>query len=263
MNFGPFDKQTKFGGRLAPDLHGSGLLQAITTNEIIGWSDPEDSNNDGVSGRANFIDGPVGKQLGRFGWKAGKVSIRRQTAAALNVDLGLSNTEFPNHAGDCTKSQAACQDAPHGDSPRLDNLEVSEEMLRLISVYVSGLRPPINTSDNEGLLIFTKTGCAACHRPEFTVQKFGTITPYTDLLLHDMGDELADGIGDGQASGHEWRTPPLWGLNKATRFLHDGRASGLDGAIKLHGGEAGSSKTRYDNLSAAERNKLLNFLSNL
>lgn len=264
LNDGPLHNRTRVSGRLAPSLRGVGLLEMIPAPMILAAVDAEDSNHDDVSGRANMVmDGTRGLQLGRFGWKAGKASVRHQSAAALSTDLGLSNPLFPNHAGDCTRLQTRCLNAPHGDSPRFENLELSSEMVRLISVYVAGLRAPDTSNDTVGDKLFDETGCAACHQPTFVLPNFGVIAPYTDLLLHNMGPGLADGIGDGSASGDEWRTSPLWGLNAATRFLHDGRASTLDAAIILHGGEAEASRDAYTTLSVLDRDRLLSFLSNL
>jgi len=264
LTLGPLDQKTRFSGRLAPDLRGLGLLQVVPEDVILAWADSGDRNQDGISGRANMVtrlDGEV--RLGRFGWKAGKASILDQSAAALSADLGLSTPLLPPHWGDCTASQSSCLNAPHGDSERFDGQEVSREMLRLIAVYISGLPSRTPSASPKGLAVFEDVGCVACHRPKLTTGRGDEVHAYTDLLLHDMGAALADGIKDGDATGREWRTAPLWGLGSATRFLHDGRASNIDAAILLHGGEASKTTERYEGLSRDDRTALLKFLSSL
>lgn len=265
LAYGPPAKGTKFGGRLATTLQGIGLLERIPAGTITAWADPEDTNRDDVSGRANIVQNSQGVEtIGRFGWKAGKASLRDQSSAALHADLGLSNPLHTSPFGDCTEDQSQCRAAPHGASARFENLEVGSEMLRLMVAYVAGLNPPQPALENaQGFGVFTKTGCAECHRPNFPTNNGNQIKAYTDLLLHDMGKGLADGIGDGSATGTEWRTAPLWGLGKATRYLHDGRAKTLQEAIDWHAGEATKSKTKYSKLSKSDHNQLLKFLKGL
>ncbi len=264
LNYGEPAPATRMAGRLAPDLRGLGLLQQIPEQQILSLVDEEDANQDGISGRANYSANAEGETvLSRFGWKAGKATIRMQSAAALVTDVGLSNPIYPKHAGDCTEAQPLCQSAPHGNSPRFENLEVDTQMLNMIVTFVSGLKPHKSTADEAGRDIFIETGCAACHVPAFTLANGRIIQPYTDLLLHDMGDDLADGIGDGLATGREWRTPPLWGLKYAGRYLHDGRATTLREAIEFHGGEAQRARDAFRALAPADQDKLIRFLSNL
>lgn len=262
---GPLHPDSRVSGRLAPTLRGIGLLEQIPEAAIRAYEDPADRDGDGISGRANQVPSEVGTTtIGRFGWKAATATLRQQSAAALSNDLGLSTSLFPNHAGDCTEAQPRCLNAPHGASPRFDHLEVSDEMLRLIVRYVAGLKPPTPTSkQNKGLALFKKTGCAACHRPEMPIDSTRIIKPYSDLLLHEMGDDLADGISEKQATGTEWRTAPLWGLGKSLRYLHDGRAKTLEEAIELHGGEAARTRANFRRLPRGDKDQLLNFLNSL
>lgn len=263
--FGPLAPQTGQSGRLAPDLHGLGLLERVPAEAIRAWEDPDDRDGDGISGRANLVYGADGApKLGRFGWKAGKPSLRLQSAAAMNLDIGLSNPDYPDSYGDCVAAQAECRAAPHGASPRFANLEVDGRMLDMVTAFVAGLPPRAEPKpDAAGAAAFAAAGCAACHRPELPLAGGGRVVAYTDLLLHDMGPALADGIGDGAASGREWRTPPLWGLRHAGRFLHDGRARDLAEAIAAHDGEAAAARAAFQALPEHQRQRLLAFLSSL
>ncbi len=264
LMYGLPDPETRMAGRLAPDLHGLGLLQRIPDEDILSWADEDDANHDGVSGRANLtydIDGEP--KIGRFGWKAGKASILMQSAEAVSTDVGLSNPVYPQHSGDCTEAQLQCLNAPHGDSPHFEDLEIDTQMLHLIATFVASLPPNPATTDTTGLKLFEHTGCAACHRPTYTLADMGDIAPFTDLLLHDMGNDLVDGIGDASATGREWRTAPLWGLKQAERFLHDGRATSIRDAIELHGGEASGARDAFTTMTVADQERLLAFLNTL
>ena len=264
LEYGPLHEASLVSGRLAPSLHGLGLLARVPEARILEMADPEDVNQDGISGRVNKIaDDAEGLTLGRFGWKAGKTSVVSQSAAALSQDIGLSNPLYPDHYGDCTLQQTACRAAPHGGSPQFDDLEINQKMLELIAVYVSGLRPTKSNINKKGGELFNKIGCSACHRPNLKLDDGQTIRPFTDLLLHDMGASLADGIPDGQASGSEWRTPPLWGLGRANRYLHDGRARTIREAISYHDGEALSARQKFANLTEDVQETLIQFLKNL
>lgn len=265
LGYGPMAPTTRVGGRLSPSLRGLGALSRVDEREILTWSDPDDTNKDGISGRPNRVTDKNGQLLiGRFGWKAGKHSISQQSAAALHGDLGLSSALFSDHAGDCTPAQHRCHQAPHGASERFDGYEIGNQMLDLIVTYVAGLKPPLPLVKNDtGLKHFYKIGCAQCHRPQLALANGELLAAYSDLLLHDMGGDLADGIGDGSATGSEWRTAPLWGMRYATRFLHDGRADNLKDAIAHHGGEALNSSTAFFMLSGVEQDQLINFLSEL
>ncbi|NQV98768.1 MAG: hypothetical protein HQ483_03640 [Rhodospirillales bacterium] len=265
FGYGKLHPATRFGGRLAPSLHGLGLIALIADADILQWADPEDSNRDGISGRANFVADTQGNQaLGRFGWKAGHADLTALTASALSLDLGLSNPLAQDPHGDCTAAQTACRAAPHGASQRFQGLEVSSDMLAFIVTYISTLQPPPRRPlEPPALARFTGIGCAQCHRPQIPLPAGGQVAAFSDFLIHDMGPHLADGIGDHQATGREWRTAPLWGIREASRFLHDGRATTLRQAIALHGGEAAPSRDAFLNLSAENQDQLLNWLSQL
>ena len=211
--------------------------------------------------------------LGRFGWKAGQPSVRQQNASAFNGDMGLTSSMFP--IDDFTPYQAE-----HSRPTYTDALpEVSDQQLDRITLYVKTLSVPkkrnIDTPTYlRGRTIFYEIACEACHKASFTtgtsdeLEAFHqqTIYPYTDLLLHDMGEDLADNSPDYEATGREWRTPPLWGVgvidavNGHTRLLHDGRANGVEEAILWHGGEAAGAKERFKALSAADRKALVFFV---
>ncbi len=271
--------------RVAPQMIGLGLLEAIPAADILALADPDDLNHDGVSGRPQIVPSvefgvPM---LGRFGLKAGAPTIREQTAAALAMDMGLSNPLYPDPWGDCTEAEASCRTAPHGQEPGLrDGLEVARERLDLLTFYARNLGVPArreadDTTVLKGKDIFEATGCAACHQPSFVTltlqeqpeQSAQAIWPYTDVLLHDMGPGLADNRPEGRASGTEWRTAPLWGIGLTeivsghTQFLHDGRARSLLEAILWHGGEAGAQRDTVAAMTAEDREALLAFVGSL
>lgn len=271
--------------RVAPQMIGLGLLEAIPAADILALADPLDADGDGISGRAQIVPSvefgvPM---LGRFGLKAGAPSIREQTAAALAMDMGLSNPLHPDPWGDCTEAEAACRAAPQGQEPGIrDGLEVDEERLDLLTFYARNLAVPMRRDPDaaevlRGGAIFRQTGCAACHQPGFVTlalqdqpeQSAQAIWPYTDLLLHDMGPGLADNRPEGRASGREWRTAPLWGIGLTetvsghSQFLHDGRARSLLEAILWHGGEAQSQRDAVAMMATEDRKALLAFLNSL
>jgi CxxC motif-containing protein (DUF1111 family) len=214
--------------------------------------------------------------LGRFGWKANMPSVRQQVAGAFSGDIGITTSLFP--AEGLTPTQKDLYpDLPHGGTP-----EITDENLNKISTYVRTLAVPARRDWKEkdilrGKLLFTSLNCSACHVPQMTTGNSNTISalnsqtirPYTDLLLHDMGEDLADGRPDFVATGSEWRTPPLWGLgmievvNGHTFLLHDGRARNMEEAILWHGGEATQSRDAFIQLSKDDREKLLKFLKSL
>ena len=253
-----------------------GLLEAVPEPEILALADPDDTDGDGVSGRPNWVlDDETGtKALGRFGWKANQPSIRQQTAAAFLGDLGITSPIYPEVM--CTTSQVECLSAPNGGEPELD-----ERRLDRVTSYVALLAVPRreNTDTTEVLLgraLFRAVGCDQCHTPSFTTgeHRFEVLTdqviwPYTDLLLHDMGPELADDRPEFDASGSEWRTPPLWGIGRLEevtgqrRLLHDGRARSVAEAILWHGGEAQSHRDLFLTLSTEQRQALVRFVESL
>jgi CxxC motif-containing protein (DUF1111 family) len=271
--------------RVAPQMIGLGLLEAIPAADILALADPDDSDKDGISGRAQIVPSvefgvPM---LGRFGLKAGAPTIREQSSGAFSGDMGLSTVLHPAPWGDCTAAQTACRDAPHGQDPGLrDGLEVDRESLDLVTYYSRNLgvperRNPADPTVLRGKALFHDLNCQGCHQPKHVThrldgqpeQSFQLIWPYTDLLLHDMGPGLADNRPEGRASGLEWKTPPLWGIGLTetvsghTQFLHDGRARSLIEAILWHGGEAQAARDGVVALSAKERAALIAFLESL
>ncbi|WP_083194864.1 di-heme oxidoredictase family protein [Pararhodobacter sp. CCB-MM2] len=285
LAFGPLGEAAMLSPRVAPQMIGLGLLEAIPAAEILALADPDDADGDGISGRANIVwslefDAPM---LGRFGHKAGAPSLREQSAMAFSSDIGLSTALLPAGWGDCTAAQTACRDAPDGGDETHGGLEVPDPALNLVTFYTGMLGVPArrDVSDPEvlrGRAIFHEAGCAACHRPAHVTARlrdrddprsFQLIWPYTDLLLHDMGEGLADHRPEGRATGTEWRTAPLWGIGLTERvsgyanFLHDGRARTLLEAILWHGGEAQSARDQIVELAPDDRAALLRFLGSL
>ena len=245
--------------RTAPAIFGLGLLEAIPEQRLHSLADPDDKNNDGISGRLG---------IGRFGWRAKQTSLLQQTAHALINDMGISSDLYPSAFGDCTINQKKCHMLAG------TGLEADTKFLQTVTDYVANLGPPPRSGEPEnfkaGQSLFHSLNCHGCHTPShktgehrLTWLSGHKIWPYTDLLLHDMGDGLADG------GGREWRTPPLWGLgrNKAVNgnsfYLHDGRALTLEQAVLWHGGEAESSRENFKKLSASERTALIDFLESL
>lgn len=262
-----------FSPRSAPFNFGLGLLAAIPEQVILANQDPNDTNGDDISGRANVVwDAAIGKTaVGRFGWKAGAPNLFQQTAGAYNGDMGVTSPLFS--AESCQGDRSEC--APHAP-------EVSSETVQAVAVYMATLGVPARRSlndaqANQGEVIFYQVGCANCHMATFTTTTLAgvpsvtgqVIHPYTDLLLHDMGDDLADNRPDFLATGREWRTPPLWGIglvqavNGHSNFMHDGRARSLMEAVLWHGGEAKRSRDAVASLSQAARTALIKFLESL
>ena len=238
---------------------GLGLLEAIPAADILANIDPTDANGDGISGRPNILWSKEFNQplLGRFSLKANEPTILQQTADAFVGDLGIANHINPQTWGECTEAQTDCRAAPHGGEAVYDGLEITPESLEMTALFVRNLAVPARRDVDapqvlRGKQLFYETGCIACHTPKFVThrladqpeQSFQLIWPYSDLLLHDMGDGLTDNRPDGRATGNEWRTPPLWGIGLTetvsghTYFLHDGRARNLLEAVIWHGGEA-------------------------
>lgn len=269
--------------RIAPAMSGMGLLEAIHEADILALADPDDRDGDGISGRPNLVgDGKGGLVIGRFGWKALQPTVERQTAHAFSGDMGLSTPVAPDHWGDCTVRQPECRALPHGAQSQFGDEEVPRDLLDLVVFYSRNLAVPVRRQIDSpqvlaGKEAFYRAGCVACHVPKFVTsrdaeheaQRFQLIWPYTDLLLHDMGQGLADHREEGLADGQEWRTPPLWGIGLARKvsaeagFLHDGRARSLAEAILWHGGEAQGARDAFAAMEKAERDALTAFLEAL
>ncbi len=282
---GDLGNNTTLAPRVAPPMLGLGLLQAIPADRIKAQADPEDANQDGISGRANFGYSLANQQtmLGRFGWKASAPTIKDQVAVAFSVDMGLSTPLINVHYGDCTEAQTECRRIARIHANGDAEPEVSPDILDLVTLYSENLAVPTPRNQNHadyiaGEALFSAIGCQQCHTPSFVTGtddsidahlRVRTISPYTDLLLHDMGPELADTQRQGFAFANEWRTPPLWGIgltqtvNPMARFLHDGRAASIEEAIIWHGGEAEQAKLAFSQLEQAQREQLLFFLHSL
>ncbi|MDG1051124.1 MAG: di-heme oxidoredictase family protein, partial [Planctomycetota bacterium] len=259
--------------RIAPPLVGMGLIESIPEHAVQALADPADSDGDGISGKMRLVTDPeTGEtRLGRFGWKGSQASVRHQVAAALNTDLGVMTTVYPDP--DCGPQQAGC--GPSG-------AELAEEHLGKLTDYVallgvSARRDLDDPAALQGELLFDSIGCTACHVPSFTTTEFHPraelrgqdIHAYTDLLLHDMGPGLASNLPEGNAEGSEWRTTPLWGIGISAgvsggeSYLHDGRARTVEEAIRWHGGEGDASRQGFEALTAVEKTALLAFLGSL
>ncbi|HET9934461.1 MAG TPA: di-heme oxidoredictase family protein [Polyangiaceae bacterium] len=277
LGYGPLAPDVRLSARVAPAMIGLGLLEAVSDETLLALADADDRNGDGISGRPNRVpDLATGKLVvGRFGWKAEQPSVLQQIAAAFQGDLGLS-TPLLEQQND-TLAQAAARAQPNGGVP-----EVSAQILREVAVYARVLAVParrehLDANVAHGEELFGSVGCALCHTPTLRTQQAADlpelhaqdIHPYSDLLLHDLGQGLSDERPVYVASGNEWRTPPLWGIglvekvNGHTRFLHDGRARSLQEAILWHGGEATAARARFERLSASDRKSLLAFLRSL
>ena len=266
LQYGKLHKDTTLTFRLAPSLNGMGLLDDISDEDILKNVDEFDSNNDGISGKANYAYSPITKkiELGRFSWKATTTSIKHQIVDAANNDMGLTTKYYPTDT--CTEKQEQCKNSPKGR----DAFDITDLRVDAMTYYVNHRKTysAKQTKEyKEGLKLFKQIGCNKCHIDSFTTKSGVKIVPFTDMLLHDMGEGLADGRAEFKAKGNEWRTAPLWGLalhkviNKQDpRLLHDGRARTTQEAILWHGGEAQKIKESYMNLEKSSRDKLLKFL---
>ncbi len=281
LGYGPMHPETHVSARIAPPMIGLGLLEAIADEAVLANADPDDRNGDGISGRANWVwdDAQQKVVMGRFGWKAGQPNLNQQNVHAFSGDMGL--TTSLRRFDDCTPAQTDCLAAPNGNGPDGEP-EVSDNILLLVEFYTRNLGVPArrNVDDPQvltGKNLFFQAGCQQCHVPSFKTRADAAepelanqeIRPYTDLLLHDMGDGLADNRTEFQATGREWRTPPLWGLgltaavNGHTQMLHDGRARNALEAILWHGGEAQAAQRQVLAVNAEQREALLAFLNSL
>jgi CxxC motif-containing protein (DUF1111 family) len=281
LGYGPMHPDTRFSARVAPPMIGLGLLEAIPDEAILANAEAQAKANDGIAGRPNQVwdDAQQKTVLGRFGWKAGQPNLNQQNVHAFSGDMGLTTSLRP--MDDCTDAQTACKQAPSGTGPDGEP-EVSDNILRLVLFYSRNLAVPARRDINApqvlaGKTLFYQAGCQSCHTPKYTTAANAAepelanqvIRPYSDLLLHDMGDGLADNRTEFQASGRQWRTPPLWGIGLTqavsghTQFLHDGRARNLLEAVLWHGGEATAAQQQVLSFNAEQRSALLAFLNSL
>ena len=266
LQYGNLHKNSILTFRLAPSLNGLGLIEDIANKDILKNVDEFDKDNDGISGRANYAYSPITKklELGKYSWKASTTSIKHQAADAAINDMGLTTKFFPDDT--CTNRQIACVNAPKAR----DAIDITLSRLDAMVFYIKNRKTfsaKKDTNYKEGLNIFKTIGCAKCHIDNFTTKSGIKISPFTDMLLHNMGEGLADGRSEFKAKADEWRTPPLWGLTlhkiinkKKPSLLHDGRARDFQEAILWHGGEAKKAKENYMNLDKKSRKKLIKFL---
>ena len=282
LGYGPMRNDALLSPRVAPPMIGLGLLEAISDEDILAHADEDDKDGDGISGRPNRVFSHLlnGVSIGRFGWKAGQAVIAEQSADAAAGDIGLSNPLAPYPAGDCTPAQTACRAALNGNDE--DGFEASAEVMDLIVFYSKNLAVPMrrnvgNAEVLRGKKLVYESGCVSCHTPKFATRKDYAVAalggelifPYSDLLLHDMGEGLADNRPEGLASGTEWRTAPLWGLgytrtvNGHTFLLHDGRARDVVEAILWHGGEAQKARDAFAAMTKTDRDAIVSFLNSL
>jgi CxxC motif-containing protein (DUF1111 family) len=284
LQYGPMAADVMLSPRLAPQVIGMGLLEAIADADIRANARAQAAAGGPIRGQVNEVwDAPSQQlRLGRFGWKAKAATVAHQTAAAFQGDMGITSRWFPDET--CTPRQADCQAAPRGAKGQAP--EVDDKTLDAVIFYTATLAPPARRGAGEtqvlqGQRLFAQAQCAVCHRPSYRTAEGPfprltspalagqTIHPYTDLLLHDMGEGLADGRPDFLANGRQWRTPPLWGIgllrdvNGHQRLLHDGRANGVLEAVLWHGGEAQASRDAVLRFTAAERAALVRFVESL
>jgi CxxC motif-containing protein (DUF1111 family) len=253
---------TQISLRVPPPVFGTGLLEAVSEKDILAIADPEDRNNDGISGRANIVWDLQHQQkgLGRFGLKANTANLELQTAAAYFNDMGVTNPIFTGT----------------GKQVDIDQKILDDTVFYIQTLGVPARATPDNVQVRRGEKLFTQANCASCHiatlktaASNIPILAKQIIHPYTDLLLHDMGAELADHRPDFEASGSEWRTAPLWGLGLAqtvlpySGYLHDGRARTIEEAILWHGGEAQAARNKFMAMNAGERADFLKFLGSL
>ena len=289
LGYGPMHPDVMLSPRIAPQIIGVGLLEAIAEADILANAADQAAVPGPIKGTPNQVwDAPSGRMmLGRFGWKANVATIAHQTGGAFLGDMGITSRHFANEA--CTPAQKDCLAAPSGKSAAAQGqpgVEIDDKTLDDVIFYQATLAPPARRNPQDaqvlrGQALFAQAQCATCHRPSYVTQggPFPHLTskalngqriwPYTDLLLHDMGDALADSRPDFLANGRQWKTPPLWGIglirdvNGHMRLLHDGRADGVLEAVLWHGGEAEDSKQQVLRFNEADRRALVAFVESL
>ncbi|MET0385107.1 MAG: di-heme oxidoredictase family protein [Polyangiales bacterium] len=276
LGYGPPSAALALSVRAAPQLVGLGLLEAVSERDILARADPDDADDDGISGRAQWVESPnsPGRTLGRFGWKAERASLSDQAAAAFSGDMGITSHGFPeaNH----TARQRSANTLPDGGSPELDDTTLADVVHYLRTLAVPAPRAR-GDREQRGSRLFERAGCPKCHTPilqtspnaELPALRARTFAPYTDLLLHDLGEALSDQRSTYAATGGEWRTAPLAGIGLVARvnpragYLHDGRARSLAEAILHHAGEAAESQRAFTHFPRADREALLAFVESL
>ena len=272
---------------MPPAVTGLGLIEAVPDQLILSYADPNDLNGDGISGVPNYVDPPDyfqpkpgfhisnnGKYIGRFGRKAGVITILQQVAQAYLQDIGITSDFLTEDLYNYTMGS--------GTGDKVSDPELSASIVKSVEFYIRTLKPPPRRNQNDaeviaGENIFKQINCSGCHistlvsgPSEIEALNQKEFHPFTDMLMHDMGPELDDYYTEGSAKTNEWRTTPLWGLGIGESsqggksfFLHDGRAKTIEEAISFHGGEASNIRNSYYNLSQADKQKLLQFLESL
>lgn len=288
LRFGELGPDTLISPRVAPAMIGLGLLEAVPEADLRKIAESQPAH--GISGRLNIVWDVENelKVIGRFGWKANQPNLRQQTAAAFHGDIGATTYLFPEE--NCPPAQTQCLEVPSaskcggqgGCTGNTYRPEVIPSRLSNITLYLQALavparRNPTDPAVQRGEKLFAQAKCAVCHVPELRTGPKHAIRaaanlafrPYTDLLLHDMGDDLADGRPDFLADGREWRTAPLWGVgvlpavNQHMDLLHDGRARNVTEAILWHGGEAKASRDAFAGMSREDRAAMVRFVESL
>jgi CxxC motif-containing protein (DUF1111 family) len=280
LGYGPLGDDTLLSIRVAPSIHGMGLLELIKQDDINALADADDKNQDGISGRVNQVWDVKSQtvQPGRFGLKSNKPTLEVIIAGAFTNDIGITNYLFPNQP--CTAEQSTCAQQATGNDE--EGVELPKHLLELVVNFNRNLAPlkrekTQNKTVLQGREIFYQTGCNQCHQPRFLTgesEHFSHLSkqeiwPYTDLLLHDMGPALSDNRPEFLASGQEWRTAPLWNIgdqpdvNGSHVLLHDGRARNVEEAILWHGGEAQNVKNNFVHLPVLQREALIEFVYSL
>lgn len=270
LNYGDLAPETEISLRIAPVLVGLGLLSQVSDETILAIAKEQAGNKSAVKGKVQWVYNPYHqrKEIGRFGYKAAQSSVKMQTADAAHNDMGLTNPFFPQET--CTEVQTACLQAAKSRNSPQGYLDLPLSRLEAITFYLERMKAPMNTDPNVhnvGREIFEQIGCAECHRPSLLTKNNVRFEPYTDLLLHDMGSELADRRPEYDATQQEWRTTPLWGVGAKQRagilLLHDGRARNITEAILWHRGESQSTTDKFKQLSKDDRKALLEFVESL
>jgi CxxC motif-containing protein (DUF1111 family) len=275
LAYGEFPPEMLSSPRITPALYGLGLLQAVPEADIVALVDAPKPK--GIKGKVNWVWDEAQQKtvLGRFGWKANQPNLRQQIAGAYVGDMGITSPLFTEE--NCTAAQDACKHSPSAGNPELDKAQLDASEFYHFALAAPRQRNADDKLVQRGAALFKQAQCSACHVPQLKTGDFAplpalshqTIHPYTDLLLHDMGEALADHRPDYLATGREWRTPPLWGIGLAqkveprTGFLHDGRARSLLEAVMWHDVEGAEAAQTVKNMAAADRNALIKFLESL
>ncbi len=245
--------------RLAPPLFGKGAFDGVSDETILMRAVANAHSGGDVKGRANV----TAHGIGRYGWKAAQVTLEEQIAHAFAFDIGLSSPKQPLPYGDCTKLETDCLALPNGESPLFEGHEISSVMLGVVATYLKTLNA---RTLSEPPAVFAAAGCATCHSPTLTTRDGRQIPAFTDLLLHDMGPRLDDGVGEPGVKSSEWRTAPLISGRlrpQERRYLHDGSAATVEEAVEKHCGEADHSRNLFDALTPDDKKRLVDYVNGL